>query len=280
MSLTSSCAINGTQRGLTICFSDDVPMSKVKFNVTAEYAYIQNFKVLQSTAFFLPSLAFDLPPQAAHAITNGRPPPDTFSRHQVDHPIPVQALIKCKMQDNLEFLQWTKRYWDQYFPGHEYDAVARRKASGAPASSVGSGTASPLRTSTATRTTTAPRRPVPVSNTAAPRAAARTGSAAGGGTASVALASQVAELSQRVTDLERERDFYFNKLREIEVLLQAEVEAKPELEGQGGLVHNVQQILYSTEEGFEIPAEDGEEGEDGVAGAHAHEVAPGEEETF
>ena len=27
----------------------DVPMSRVKFNVNTEYAYIQNFKVLQST---------------------------------------------------------------------------------------------------------------------------------------------------------------------------------------------------------------------------------------
>lgn len=33
----------------------DVPMSKVKFNVNTEYAYIQNFKVLQS-GFSLPSL--------------------------------------------------------------------------------------------------------------------------------------------------------------------------------------------------------------------------------
>jgi len=28
----------------------DVPMSRVKFNVNSEYAYIQNFKVLQSTS--------------------------------------------------------------------------------------------------------------------------------------------------------------------------------------------------------------------------------------
>lgn len=30
----------------------DVPMSRVKFNVNGEYAYIQNFKVLQSKQFF------------------------------------------------------------------------------------------------------------------------------------------------------------------------------------------------------------------------------------
>src|SRR5271156_5520624 len=57
-----------------------------------------------------------------------------FTRHQIDRPINVEKLIKCKMQDNLEFLQWTKRFWDQYFPGGEYDAIARRKASGAPPS--------------------------------------------------------------------------------------------------------------------------------------------------
>lgn len=28
----------------------DVPMSRVKFNVNTEYAYLQNFKVLQSTS--------------------------------------------------------------------------------------------------------------------------------------------------------------------------------------------------------------------------------------
>ena len=31
------------------------------------------------------------------------------------------------MQDNLEFLQWLKRFWDQNYPGGEYDAVGRRK---------------------------------------------------------------------------------------------------------------------------------------------------------
>jgi RP/EB family microtubule-associated protein len=38
--------------------------------------------------------------------------------------------VKCKMQDNLEFLQWCRKYWDSNYAGHEYDAVARRKGQG------------------------------------------------------------------------------------------------------------------------------------------------------
>lgn len=86
--------------------------------------------------------------------------------------------------------------------------------------------------------------------------------------------NQVAEMKEQVIGLERERDFYFNKLRDIEVLLQQEVEMKPELEQDpGSLIGRLQAILYSTEDGFEIPAEDGEEGVVPIVGG-------GEEETF
>lgn len=37
----------------------DVPMSRVKFNVNTEYAYLQNFKVLQSTS---PTVGSNPPP--------------------------------------------------------------------------------------------------------------------------------------------------------------------------------------------------------------------------
>lgn len=46
--------------------------------------------------------------------------------------VPVERLVKCKFQDNLEFLQWMKKYWDTYYPGGHYDAVARRGIGGAP----------------------------------------------------------------------------------------------------------------------------------------------------
>ncbi|KIM95044.1 hypothetical protein OIDMADRAFT_172116 [Oidiodendron maius Zn] len=190
----------------------DVPMSRVKFNVNTEYAYLQNFKVLQNC----------------------------FTKHGIDRPVNVEQLVKCKMQDNLEFLQWTKRYWDQYFPGGEYDAVARRRASGAPPAG---GPPAATRTSAgAVRRGTTP--------TTGPRVAKI------GGAGSSALQQENSTLKETVQGLERERDFYFSKLRDIELLVQEACEADPEIEKQeDGLIKHIQTILYSTEDGFEIPAE-------------------------
>lgn len=35
--------------------------------------------------------------------------------------------MRAKYQDNLEMLQWIKRYFDLNYNGAPYDAVARRK---------------------------------------------------------------------------------------------------------------------------------------------------------
>lgn len=192
----------------------DVPMARVKFNVNTEYAYLQNFKILQNC----------------------------FTRHGIDRPVNVEQLIKCKMQDNLEFLQWTKRYWDQYFPGGDYDAVARRRSSGAPppASNM-----APRSTAGAARRGTTPTTGGRVSKTGV-----------GGGLGSAALQQENSTLKETVQGLERERDFYFSKLRDIELLVQQACEEDPEIEKQeDGLIKHIQTILYSTEDGFEIPAE-------------------------
>ncbi|KAK6382100.1 microtubule integrity protein mal3 [Exophiala oligosperma] len=194
-------------------------MGRVKFNVNTEYAYIQNFKVLQNC----------------------------FTRHGIDRTVPVEQLIKCKMQDNLEFLQWSKRFWDQYFPGHDYDAVARRKASGtAGAAPAAVAPAASSRVSTGA-STTRKTGATPI-NRAGPRAL----SAAGG--SSAALKQENDQLKEAIGGLEKERDFYFSKLRDIELLLQTAVEQDPSLEAdENGLIKQIQTILYSTEEGFEIP---------------------------
>ncbi|KAI9041301.1 microtubule-binding protein BIM1 [Aspergillus affinis] len=200
-------------------YSMDVPMSRVKFNVNTEYAYLQNFKVLQNV----------------------------FARHHVDKPVPVEHLTKCRMQDNLEFLQWVKRYWDQHYPGGDYDAVSRRKASGGAPTSAGSSRAG-ASSAGATRRGTTPT-----------VGGSRARAAPGAGSANVsALQQEIATQKEAIGGLEKERDFYFAKLRDIELLLQSAIEADPELDKEeDSLVKHIQGILYSTEgqEGFEIPAE-------------------------
>jgi RP/EB family microtubule-associated protein len=138
------------------------------------------------------------------------------------------------MQDNLEFLQWTKRYWDQYYPGGEYDAPARRKASGAPSSSRAGATSA-----NAARRGTTP--------TTGPKS--RVGGGGGGGGANtLALTREIETQKEAITGLEKERDFYFAKLRDIELLLQQAVEADPELDKEeDSLIKHIQAILYSTE---------------------------------
>lgn len=190
----------------------DLPMSRVKFNANTEYAYLENFKILSNT----------------------------FRKHGLDRPIPVQDLIKCKMQDNLEFLQWTKRYWDQYYPGGDYDALARRK--GAPA-----GAAPSMPPSARTSTGGAGARRPAGGAASAPRTTSRSGMGAASGGGSL-LQQKNAELMETVQGLERERDFYFSKLRDIELLIQQAMEADPALEeDEGSLLKQIQTILYSTE---------------------------------
>jgi len=200
----------------------DVPMHRVKFNGHTEYEYLNNFKVLTNI----------------------------FTKYKIDRPIPVQSLVKCKFQDNLEFLQWSKRYWDQHYPGGDYDALGRRKGQGG----ISTGPKEPIRaggSAAATKRGTTP----------TVGGAARTRTPVGGGVASAALQQENATLKESVVGLEKERDFYFSKLRDIELLIQRAVEEQPELEqDEEGLVAHIQAILYSTEEGFVIP--ENQEGED------------------
>lgn len=48
---------------------------------------------------------------------------DAFFVFQV---VPVERLVKGKFQDNFEFLQWFKRFFDANYQYTEYDPVAAR----------------------------------------------------------------------------------------------------------------------------------------------------------
>ena len=79
-----------------------VNMKRVDFNVRNEYEFVTNYKELQQA----------------------------FTKVGVDRAFNVSQLSKGKRQDNNEFMQWFKGYWDSVAVGQDvaadYDAVGRR----------------------------------------------------------------------------------------------------------------------------------------------------------
>ncbi|EPY51794.1 EB1 family Mal3 [Schizosaccharomyces cryophilus OY26] len=202
----------------------DVPLKKVNFECNNDYQYINNWKVLQQV----------------------------FLRKGIDKVVDPERLSRCKMQDNLEFVQWAKRFWDQYYPGGDYDALARRGGRGLVQH--GASPNAPRRRQVSSGSTGQP----------APRSSLNTTGAATNNTAAVLrakqaqqqianLEGQLLEANETMFALERERDFYFNKLREIEILVQTHLSAEPM--SHESMLERIQTILYSTEDGFELPPE-------------------------
>ncbi|KAG5361895.1 Protein BIM1 [Yarrowia sp. C11] len=229
----------------------DVPMSKVKFNVKAEYEFLNNYKVLQGV----------------------------FNRHKIDRQIPVEKLVKCRFQDNLEFLQYCKKHWDANWSGQEYDAVGRRAGRVATVSSIGAAPAggagltsgrTSVQSQTSGRSSVVRSRPSMAATTtpASGRNSVSRRPMAGAGGSQVSnaaltkaqqqiatLEADAVEYQQVLEGLETERNFYFNKLREIEVLVQENAEQMDQVQVEG-MIREIQTILYSTEEGFQVPEEE------------------------
>ncbi|XP_059089476.1 microtubule-associated protein RP/EB family member 1-like isoform X1 [Tigriopus californicus] len=231
---------------MDMLFPSSIQIKKVKFRTNLEHEYIHNFKILQAG----------------------------FKRMNVDKIVPVDKLVKGRFQDNFEFIQWFKKFFDANWDGAEYDASAMRggeelgmggaRSSGiaraAPRNGAPPPRAAPIArngTSGMAGRATASSRPP-----AASRAPAGGVSRAAGGSrvASVnspELMAQIEDLNAQLMEskltiegLEKERDFYFGKLRDIEVIGQ-------EYETVGGeMIARILGVLYATEDGFAVPEDE------------------------
>ncbi len=98
--------IEQTASGAVACqiieyvFPGSIPMHRVDWEAKSDYEFIQNYKLLQAA----------------------------FTKHRVQRHVDVDKLIRAKYQDNLEFMQWLKAFFDQTAPRFRegYDPVATR----------------------------------------------------------------------------------------------------------------------------------------------------------
>ncbi|KAI3922409.1 hypothetical protein MKX01_006098 [Papaver californicum] len=203
-----------------------VPMHKVNFDAKNEYDMINNYKVLQ----------------------------DVFNKLKINKNIEVSKLVKKRPLDNLEFMQWMKRYCDSVSGGlmmNSYNPLERREACKG-GKEVGKKTAQTHQTSS--RPSTAPsksqsahntRRNDGSSNNTNPTVKVARPTSSGG----LAYDEKITELKLSVDSLEKERDFYFAKLRDIELLCQC-----PEIEDLP-VVGAIQRILYAADESASVVAD-------------------------
>ncbi|KAJ0975245.1 hypothetical protein J5N97_017210 [Dioscorea zingiberensis] len=154
-----------------------VPMHKVNFDAKSEYDMIQNYKLLQ----------------------------EVFNKLKIEKHIEVNKLVKGRPLDNLEFLQWLKRYCDSVNGGimnENYNPVERRNKVGKERSLRGIHKSSK---------------------------------------SLQANSLLITDLKLSVDNMEKERDFYFAKLRDVEILCQ-----RPEVEHLS-VTKAIMKILYAAD---------------------------------
>ena len=150
-----------------------------------EHEYIQNFKILQTC----------------------------FKKKSVDKIIPVEKLVKGRFQDNFEFLQWFKKFFDANSNGKDYtsgDAASIGFDSGLPgtggASDIGAGGAASYR------------KPAQIEE----------------------LSNQFKDMCKKVEDVKNERDLYISKLRHIGKLCQ-----EANVVGSHATIKKISDILFT-----------------------------------
>ena len=218
-------------------------MHKVNWNAKQNFEIVANYKVLQ----------------------------DCFTKLHIDKHIEVTRLIGGRYMDNLEFMQWFKRFFEMSVTDlSDYDPKAQRSKGKGAASLKPAATKAGTK-SAATRVATKivqkeNKEPAPKTAPAAtmrtkssPQIPPKAESSAENDkivtelkASNLVLTQSVEHLKGEIAGLEKERDFYFEKLRDVEILLQ-------ELEdsGQGNeTITSIFKILYATAEGFEAVEED------------------------
>lgn len=244
---------------MDMLFPGKIRLSKVKWQTKNEHEFLENWKHVQQA----------------------------FTKVGVDKNIPVERLIKARFQDNFEFVQWFKKFFDANYAGNEYDPAEARKQAGQKPTKQNGGAVGPRKVvserkppaATKSATTAKPAGATTRAPISRGPAAARSSPAAGSAKSAknneemLELRREneqqlitIQEMQDSIKNLEQERDFYYNKLREVEIICEpfdesAQTEATPEqladfkMERErfpdiASLAIDIKSKLYAEEDGF------------------------------
>jgi len=190
------------------CHPNSVAMRKGNWMGKVDHEYIPNYKILQTA----------------------------FDKNQIDRHVDVDKLIRAKYQDNLEFLQFMKCYWDREggsIPAKPGFAPERKPVSGSKPAAQQS---APLKLATTPRTRlrdaeqslSKSTSSVPCAELAAAKEECKK------------ISDESKDLRETLDGLEEERDYYFKKLRAVELFCEERL-----AEGSDNVnVKQITQLLY------------------------------------
>ena len=225
-------------------FPGSVNVKKVKFNARMEHEYLQNYKILQTA----------------------------FNRNNISKSVEVSKLVRGKYQDNLEFMQWFKAFFEQQASAgnkftENYDASAVRSGGSGGNGGGGGKRVRSRKGKGGTDRSKVPEDAVnfkgasedtacatlkPSKNTSKSAMAMAVSEPSDESSVIASLRSEISSLKSSLDLLKSsnhgltlERDFYFAKLRDVEVM----AEGWGDGEGMRKVKEGVFGVLYRKEEG-------------------------------
>ncbi|XP_017074091.1 microtubule-associated protein RP/EB family member 1 [Drosophila eugracilis] len=171
---------------MDMLFPKSLPVRRIKFISNQEHEYFQNFKLLQAS----------------------------FNKLSVDKVVPIDRLVKGRFQDNLEFLQWFQKFFEANYKGRSYNPIIVRQG-------LDMGICSGLVSSKSQKISKGPRETPEEPSTKSAEEAAKAD------TEKEAIEKEFLKLSNELkiyceytSTMEKEKEFYSTKLRNIKTLCQ------------------------------------------------------------
>jgi len=205
-----------------------MPMKKIKWKSQSEAEWLNNWKLVQAC----------------------------FSRFSIDKNLSLDLILKGKFQDNLELLQWFRHFTEVTYTDNIYNAKSRRKygnndngivlinrINDLKSGKTPSGSKNiVLPVSAKVRTKKPKKKKSPQKGVEKPKINKKK--------------DETKELEINVEAVSKERNFYFGKLREIEILIQETSESDPKK-----FKDQILAIMYRTDEEGDMVAPDEGDGD-------------------